>query len=48
MRSIQTIIQRLGYEKSDHLIYQSEYCRCKTISWHDSFKTTVAICGICG
>lgn len=35
MRSIQTIIQRLGYEKSDHLIYQSEYCRCKTISWHD-------------
>lgn len=35
MDSIRTIIQRLGYEKSDGLFYASELSRCSLLSWHD-------------
>ena len=35
MGSIQSIIKRLGYDKSDNLLYLSEIKTCETISWHD-------------
>lgn len=35
MGSIQSIIKRLGYDKSDNLLYLSEINTCETISWHD-------------
>ena len=35
MGSIQSIIKRLGYEKSDNLLYLSEINTCEKISWHE-------------
>lgn len=35
MESIQSIIKRLGYEKSDNLLYLSKINTCEKISWHD-------------
>lgn len=35
MESIQSIIKRLGYEKSDNLLYLSKINTCEKISWHN-------------
>ena len=35
MSSIQSVIERLGYEKSDNLYYLSQINRCDKLSWHD-------------
>lgn len=35
MRTIETIIQRLGYNRSEKLFYLSDIDRCTDISWHD-------------
>lgn len=33
--SIQSVIERLGYEKSDNLYYLSQISSCDKLSWHD-------------
>ena len=35
MRTIKTVIQRLGYSKSDKLFYLSDIDSCTDLSWHD-------------
>lgn len=35
MRTIETVIQRLGYSKSDKLFYLSDINSCTDLSWHD-------------
>lgn len=35
MTSIQSIIERLGYGKSEHLYYLSQIDTCRELSWHD-------------
>lgn len=35
MSSIQSVIERLGYEKSDNLYYLSQINSCDKLSWHD-------------
>ncbi|SDB25459.1 HsdM family class I SAM-dependent methyltransferase [Eubacterium oxidoreducens] len=35
MRTIETVIQRLGYDKSEKLFYLSEIDKCTDLSWHD-------------
>lgn len=35
MRTIETVIQRLGYHNSEKLFYLSEIGKCTDLSWHD-------------
>lgn len=35
MRTIETVIQRLGYNKSEKLFYLSDIDKCTDLSWHD-------------
>lgn len=35
MRTIETVIQRLGYHNSEKLFYLSEIDKCTDLSWHD-------------
>ena len=35
MSSIQSVIERLGYDKSDNLYYLSQISNCDKLSWHD-------------
>lgn len=35
MRTIETVIQRLGYNNSEKLFYLSEIDKCTDLSWHD-------------
>lgn len=35
MRTIETVIQRLGYNKSKKLFYLSDIDKCTDLSWHD-------------
>ena len=35
MRTIEIIIQRLGYNRSEKLFYSSDIDKCVDLSWHD-------------
>ena len=35
MSTIETVIQRLGYSKSEKLFYLSDIDECSDLSWHD-------------
>ena len=35
MRTIETVIQRLGYHNSEKLFYFSDIDKCSDLSWHD-------------
>lgn len=35
MSSIQSVIEKLGYGKSDNLYYLSQISSCEKLSWHD-------------
>lgn len=35
MRTIETVIQRLGYNKSEKLFYLADIAKCTELSWHD-------------
>ncbi len=35
MRTIETVIRRLGYHNSEKLFYLSEIDKCTDLSWHD-------------
>lgn len=35
MRTIENIIQRIGYHNSEKLFYLSDIDKCVDLSWHD-------------